>query len=344
MSFECIGKFKDRQEAFSAVGASVVYEDSTSWRRTSEEGRKHDSACSYQVFSDGRGGMVFNWRRGISAVWFDGVEWSSLSKRAKREYEEKMLEARREAEEEERRRHERAAAVARAIWNECAPAVTVGHAYLRRKGVRPVDNLGVLDAESVGRIVQELTGERWRQVNPKTHKPMSGPLLVVPCFRGGKPGEISSLEFIAEDGGKTCLKGGRTKGAFWVPSDLESTDGPLCIAEGIATALSISQVLRVPCVAGRSCGNLEDVARWLWVRFPDRKIVVFGDRGNGEAQAAKAAECICAALAVPNFDALTPGGETVRAAFARLCPGVEPTDFNDFYLATGQLYGAYRYD
>lgn len=344
MSFECVGKFKDRQEAFTAAGAVLSYEDSTTWRRTPEEGRKNDSACAFRVFNDGRGGIVFNWRRGISAVWFDGVEWSSLSKRAKREYKAKILEAMREAEDEERRRHERAAAVAREIWRACAPAVSVGHAYLRRKGVRPVDNLGVLDAESVGRIVQSLTGERWRQINPKTGKPMSGALLVVPCFMGGKTGEISSLEFIAEDGGKTCLKGGRTKGAFWGPADLESTDGPLCIAEGIATALSISQVLRIPCVAGRSCGNLESVARWLWVRFPRRKIVVAGDRGNGEAQAVKAAESIGAALAVPNFDALTPGGETVRAAFARLFPGLEPTDFNDFYLATRQLYGGYSND
>ena len=74
MSFERVGIFKDRQGAFTAVGAVLAYGDSTTWRRTPEEGRKHDSACAYRVFSDGRGGIVFNWRESVFAVWFDGVE------------------------------------------------------------------------------------------------------------------------------------------------------------------------------------------------------------------------------------------------------------------------------
>lgn len=101
---ERLGPFKSREEAFAAAGAVLAYEDSTAWRRTPEEGRKNDSACSYHVFKVGNGGVVCNWRRAVHAVWFDGVEWSSLSKRVQREYEAKMHDAVREAEEEERRR------------------------------------------------------------------------------------------------------------------------------------------------------------------------------------------------------------------------------------------------
>lgn len=341
---ERLGPFKSREEAFAAAGAVLAYEDSTAWRRTPEEGRKNDSACSYHVFKVGNGGVVCNWRRAVHAVWFDGVEWSSLTPRARQQYERRMREARQEAEEEERRRHERAAAVARAIWSECTSAVKVGHAYLRRKGVCPVENLGVLDADEIRALYRTNSiGETFSLWCHASEQEMTGPVLVVPCCHGGEYERISSLEFISEEGAKLCLKGGNMAGACWMPPGLYESSGPVFIAEGIATAMSIRQVYGAPCVAARSCGNLVRVARLMRNCFPERALVIAGDVGNGEECARQAAKAVGGQAVFPDFSAKLPNGETLEEAFRRQY-GKTPTDFNDSLIIAGALAPGRKYD
>lgn len=341
---ERLGPFKSREEAFAAAGAVLAFEDSTAWRRTPEEGHKNDSACSYHVFKVGNGGVVCNWRRAVHAVWFDGVEWSSLTPRARQQYERRMKAARQEAEEEERRRHERAAAVAREIWRACAPAVSVGHEYLRRKGVRPVFNLGVLDAEDIRALYRtHCDGDNFSLWCHDSQQKMMGPVLVVPCSHGGEFERISSLEFISEKGAKLCLKGGNMAGTCWLPPGLYESSGPVVIAEGIATALSIRQVFGVPCVAARSCGNLGSVARLMRNRFPERALLIAGDVGNGEECARQAAKAVGGQAVFPDFFEKLPNGETLEEAFRRQYRKA-PTDFNDSLIITGALAPGRKYD
>ena len=59
--------------------------------------------------------------------------------------------------------------------------------------------------------------------------------------------------------------------------------------------------------------------------------MICSDVGNGEKDAQKASQAIKGELAVPMFT------DALRAEFARLTGKETPTDFNDFYLAKGDL-------
>ena len=94
-----------------------------------------------------------------------------------------------------------------------------------------------------------------RHLNIKTHQPMTGSVLMVPLYRSVHATVPSSIECISENGGKYALPEAQAKGAFWLPESVRLSNqsvGRIGIAEGIATALSISQVLGFPCIAARS--------------------------------------------------------------------------------------------
>ena len=153
------------------------------------------------------------------------------------------------------------------------------------------------------------------------------------CGRGFK--SISSIEFISEAGGKYTLPEARAGGALWLPESLrKDLRGPelIGIAEGLATALSVSQVLGFPVVAARSCGNLKKAAQAVALHYPCARLMVLGDKDDGEKQAREAAESVRALVAVPEFP------DELVANFKRITGSASaPTDFNDFYLATEEL-------
>ena len=76
--------------------------------------------------------------------------------------------------------------------------------------------------------------------------------------------------------------------------------------------------------------NLEATAKALRNRFPRADLIVCADKGNGEDAAKKAAIEANALFAVPEFD------QQLVERFKRMTGGL-PTDFNDFYIATGEL-------
>ena len=123
-------------------------------------------------------------------------------------------------------------------------------------------------------------------------------------------------------------------GAFWTPDGLveaAESGSRIGIAEGIATALSISQVKGFPCVAARSCGNLCATAKTLRNRFPTATLIVCGDKGNGEEAAKKAQKEANARIAAPEFD------QQLIERFKRITGDDSPTDFNDYFLAKGEI-------
>ena len=165
---------------------------------------------------------------------------------------------------------------------------------------------------------------------------MEGQQLIVPCYLGGDVQKLVAVEVIDGEGHKRTLKGAQAAGAFWVPNDFEERikrDKKAFIAEGIATALSVSQVCGAPCVAARYCGNLKATARALKKSIGRRRIelVVCADIGNGELDAREAATAVGGGFMRPQF-----GAELV-AAFKERTGGDRPTDFNDYFIATGDL-------
>ena len=234
-----------------------------------------------------------------SLWWLDwatgqGGTWTAKEERTLSPAERQALQARIEADrrarlEEEAKRQAEGRDKARRILAEATECTA--HPYLERKGVKPCPGLKI---GTDGRLVVPVLGE------------------------DGKP---VSLQFIAEDGGKLFLSGGRTKGGYFA---IKGAAGPLYIAEGMATGLSIHEATGQTVLCAFNAGNLEHVAAHARQKYPDRELLLCADddretKGNpGVSKATAAALAVGASLAVPRFK--EPAGRT---------------DFNDLHQADG---------
>lgn len=157
------------------------------------------------------------------------------------------------------------------LWQRAQPAVD-SHPYLARKGVPAYG-------------VRDLRGQ-----------------LVIPLR--AEDGTLHSLQFIAADGRKTFLTGGRKRGCY---HGIGKPDAALCICEGYATGATVYQATGIATAVAFDAGNLLPVARILREKFPRLAVVVAADNdtetpGNpGVTCATSAARAIGAALAVPCF-------------------------------------------
>ena len=136
-------------------------------------------------------------------------------------------------------------------------------------------------------------------------------------------GVIQSLQFIAPDGTKRFLAGGRVQGCcFTVTSN---PTGPLVLCEGYATGASLHEATGYSVICAMNCGNLPDAADAARKHWPQREIILAADddqltNGNpGLSKATAAAKAIRARLAVPQFRDTT----------------TNPTDFNDLHQLEG---------
>ncbi|MBN3787521.1 PriCT-2 domain-containing protein [Burkholderia sp. Ac-20353] len=217
---------------------------------------------------------------------------------------------------EEAQRQARHAAVAReatSIWQWARP-VGPAHPYLVLKHLEPVGTLRELDALELRALLGYTPASE--------DEPLTGRVLIVPVWSG----PISTLELIDEHGRKSSLAGGVKKGGYWMTQPRLGPAGEfslILIAEGMATALSASRATHWFAVAALSSGNLGLVAQNLRERYPDAKLMVLGELGNGEAQARRAAQGAKALLAWPRF-----------AADARI-DGKVPNDFSDMAVLSG---------
>ena len=159
------------------------------------------------------------------------------------------------------------------------------------------------------------------------------PLLVVPMR--GENKDFQAVQLIDSDGGKSFLWGCRKSGAYWQTEPLPEFDPSesiyVGIAEGVATALSVAYVKKIPVISAMDCGNLPSVALQIRRRFPKAKILILSDVGNGEKEAQKATQIVNGFFAIPEFS------DELRLRFEHLTGKQLPTDFNDYYLARGML-------
>jgi phage/plasmid primase-like uncharacterized protein len=166
--------------------------------------------------------------------------------------------AKRLRDEEIERDRSVAASTVETIWSSGAQA-SPEHPYLKRKGVQPHG--------------ARVTGDG---------------RLMVPLF--SEDGELSSLQYISEDGGKLYHTGGQTGGRFWMIGTLDHP-GVLYVAEGFATAATIHEVTGRPCVVAYSASNLIPVTGSLVKMHPGQKIVIVADNdksGVGQRHAEQA--------------------------------------------------------
>ncbi|HGC5753127.1 TPA: DUF5710 domain-containing protein [Legionella pneumophila] len=152
-------------------------------------------------------------------------------------------------------------------------------------------------------------------------------------------GKLWTMQYIKEDGTKRFAKNSRKEGCFHALGGLNAiAEAPaLVIAEGFATAASISQELGFATISAFDAGNLEPVARALQEQFPDKPIVIMGDDDKhleitqginpGKTKATEAAKAVNGVALFPIF---APGEQSE-----------DPKSFSDFNdLASKSVLGS----
>lgn len=101
--------------------------------------------------------------------------------------------------------------------------------------------------------------------------------MVIPAY--DETGRIWVNQTIYPDGNKRFTAGGKKEGNFHVVGGLEQLNksNVIIIAEGYATAATITEATNIPVVAAFDSGNLKNVAKKLNQKYPDKPIIIAGD-------------------------------------------------------------------
>ena len=303
-------------------------------------GKHGRGAGRIMLFADGKGGMCFNWRTGKAAIFYYDYQGKRPSRAELRKMQAEMRKQRERYEAETRARQYAVSILAAQIWDG-ADSSMAGHKYLVRKRLPQSRNgLRCIALDKAQALIDQAALEQ-EEGEGQTLRGQDR-LLVVPLT--DDKGVICSVQLIDESGRKTFLKGGRKKGLLWRPRGLSfdaGTEGAIGIAEGVATAMSVSLLYGVPCVAALDAGNLSPAAMTLRLQFPHHALRFYADQDAshvGEEKAKEAARthgaqgARCVVL-LPPFTAET------EAAFMRRT-GKAPTDFNDLWIIENETANA----
>ena len=262
-------------------------------RVPSADDRRGERAGWYVFHADGvPAGAFGDFRAGLTQSWC-AVDVEALDPAARAAHAERMAGARGAREAAQAQIWAEAAARARTLWASCSPA-DPAHPYLVAKGVP------ALGAR------QDPDGN-----------------LVLPVH--GPDGALWSVQRIPANGGaKRFLAGGRTAGGSWridPPGAPPSAGAPpvLYLAEGFATAATVSGCTGAPVVVAYSAGNLAAIARELRRQHPGARLVLAADNDHateartgenpGVRHAREAAAATGAEVLVPPFAAGEPGSD-----------------------------------
>lgn len=224
----------------------------------------------YIVFGDGVPAGKFGcWRSGVEINWRADIG-RKLSQTEEMAHARRLAEAKLLRDAELKRQREAAAETVEAIWSGCMAAAQ-DHPYLARKGI--------------GLHGARVTGDG---------------RLVVPLYT--PDGELSSLQYIGSDGEKRYHPGAQTGGCYWMLGTMDEP-GALFVAEGFATAATITEVTRRPCVVAYSASNLVPVVGSLRDQYGSTQdIVIVADNdlsGVGERYAEQASAKYGARMVMP---------------------------------------------
>jgi putative DNA primase/helicase len=202
-----------------------------------------DKSGWYVAFGDGvPAGSFGDWRSGVVHNWRAnlGREITMVEQNA---INRRISEARALREQEEKKKHEQAAETVEQIWVDGVAGQE--HPYQTRKGI------GLHGARVAG------DGR-----------------LIVPLYT--PDGELSSLQYIDADGTKRYHPGGRVAGCSWYTGSDDS--GTIYVAEGFATAASITEATERMCYVAYSASNIPSVVGMLRERHgAGKRIVIVAD-------------------------------------------------------------------
>ena len=147
-------------------------------------------------------------------------------------------------------------------------------------------------------------------------------------------GKQWTTQYILEDGTKRFAKNSRKDGCFHAIGGLEAiaTAPAIVIAEGYATASSLTQALGFGTVAAFDSGNLPHVATALQKRFPGKPIIIVGDDDRHLEQT----QGINPGWSKADEAAKAVGGMQVFPIFAPEEQGADSKGFTDSNDVSGQ--------
>ena len=224
----------------------------------------------YIAFGDGiPAGRFGCWRSGIECAWRADVG-RKLTQPEEMAHARRLSEAKILRDAETARKQEVAVSTIEKIWVDCGPA-RPEHPYLTRKGIKTHG--------------ARVTGDG---------------RLVVPLY--DLEGNLSSLQYIAADGGKLYHSGAQTGSRFWQIGTLDEP-GTLYVAEGFATAATIHEATNRPCIVAYSASNLVPVTGLLReIHGATQDIVIVADNdasGVGQRYAEQASAKFGARMVMP---------------------------------------------
>lgn len=293
---DAISQFRDTMRAAGLEPPDAI--EPGKLHRFPGSGKSHSNRAGWcLLFDEGFGGCFGDWSTGFTESW-QAKRSKPYSQTDQAEFARRVVARKNQAEMDRRTRQANAANRAAAIWDASIPAPT-NHPYLIRKRIQPH--------------------------GARIHKGA----LTLPILDFS--GRMTSLQFIAADGGKLLLSGGRKRSCF-IPVAGNLTDpARVIICEGWATGCTLAEGEPTSHIlAAIDAGNLESVAIVARHRWPSAELVIAGDddrltAGNPGATKAKAAAIRSGALlALPQWPENAPE---------------HLTDFNDLavWLAGGGL-------
>jgi len=260
--------------------------DGSTHRIKVEGDKSGEKSCFYVAHLDGHpAGYFKNNRTGIEIRW--KAKGYSLTDAQKAELiaEAAIKQQNRKAEQQAQQ-----IKVADAMQEllTIAPAAGSDHPYLLDKHARPGDlrivpqNSDDLPTDSIIKIAQN-----WQEVkvlrdkNPDSMVLIAGDLLLA---AQDIHGQIWSVQTIRASGAKLFAAGSKKENNFHIVGNngqgMESainTAPAIVIAEGYATADTLSQALDYPVIAAFDSGNLPKVAKDLHEKYPHKPIIIAGD-------------------------------------------------------------------
>jgi phage/plasmid primase-like uncharacterized protein/KaiC/GvpD/RAD55 family RecA-like ATPase len=232
----------------------------------------HDKPGWYIAFNDGvPAGRFGCWRSGVELTWKADIG-RNLTVAEEMAQSRRLSEAKAQRDAEQAKTREVAANTVDLIWSQ-AGAASPEHPYLQRKGIQPNG--------------ARITGDG---------------RLMVPLYNSD--GELSSIQYIDHQGGKLYHPGGQTGSMFWLVGSTDDAD-TLYIAEGFATAATISEVTGKPCAVAYSASNLVPVTGILKAAYPTLDICIVADNdasGVGQRYAEQASAKFGVRMTMPPIE------------------------------------------
>ena len=204
------------------------------------DGNSRDKDGWYVAHDDEVFGAAFgNWKTGAQGKW-SSVERHSMTPHQLKIHNQQMTKAREARDVEEKTRYADGAREASKIMSSITDKVN-DHPYIEAKS---------------------LTGMY----------PIYNNSIVIPAY--DEQGNISTIQFIDNDGKKKFLKGGRKKGCYHL---IEGEPDTVYICEGWATGITLSEATGMTVAVAFDAGNLMPVARNVSKKFPNAIKIVAGD-------------------------------------------------------------------